>query len=333
MRAAIREAAKGQGSTHPNPAVGAVVAKNGRVLSRGWHAGAGHPHAETVALNQAGSKSRGATLYVTLEPCSTWGRTPPCTQTIAGSGIARLVYGALDPNPRHSGRADAILSESGIMVTRGVLAGECSGLNTSWNKWIATGLPYVIAKAAMTLDGRIDSPPGGRWISCAASRRDAMILRNSVHAILIGAETLRRDNPSLTVRGLKCLVQPWRVVWTRSGRLPGNAKLFTDKHAHRTIVARHRSLSSLLRALGRRGAASVLIEGGGFVLGEAFARGLVDEVRFYLAPLITGGFTPAVGGSGVRRLEDALRLSDVVFRRIESDVVLCARVAAAPSLK
>lgn len=328
MRAALAEAAKGAGRTHPNPAVGAVVVKNGRILSRGWHRAAGRPHAEIEALNALASpaSAKGATLYVTLEPCSTRGRTPPCTGALLRSGLARVVYGATDPNPHHAGRAKKIFERAGLAVTPGVLAEECAALNREWNTWIATGFPHVIAKAGMTLDGRIHSPPGQRWITSAASRRDAMKLRARVQAVLVGGETVRTDNPRLTVRGLTVREQPWRVVWTKSGRLPETARLFTDKYRARTLVFAGRSLRSVLRELGRRGIASVLIEGGGRTLGEAFDRGLVDEVCFYFAPLITGGPTLAVGGSGAGSNETALRLKNPEYQRIGDDVRLRARV-------
>lgn len=330
MAAALEQARKGLGKTHPNPAVGAVIVRGRHVLARGWHRAAGGSHAEVAALTALGSQSsRGATLYVTLEPCSTQGRTPPCTKAILEAGLRRVVYGATDPNPRHAGRATAILKAAGIAVTTGVLAPECEALNTSWNHWISTGLPYVIAKAGMTLDGQIASPPSGRWITSAASRRDAMALRASVHAILIGGETLRIDNPYLTVRGRAVTSQPWRAVWTRSGQLPPDAHLFCDRHRERTIVLENMSLRAALRSLARRGIARVLIEGGGRVLGEAFDRKLVQEVCFYLAPLLSGGPTPATGAQGVPHPDLAQRLTEVTHTRIGSDIKLTGKVVSA----
>ena len=230
MYVAISEARKGAETTHPNPAVGAVIVVGDSIVARGWHRAAGRPHAEIEALEKARQRARGATLYVTLEPCSTQGRTPPCTRAIIEAGLARVVYGATDPNRKHSGRAAAFLSRAGIKVQAGVLAEPCAALNTEWNKWISTGMPYVIAKAAMTLDGRINSPPESRWITSEASRRDAMRLRSRVQAILVGGGTVRVDDPQLTVRGISPSSQPWRVVWTRSGQLPATAKIFTDEY-------------------------------------------------------------------------------------------------------
>ena len=326
MREAVLEAREGVSRTHPNPAVGAVIVSGGRVVARGWHRGAGHSHAEIEALRKSGHAASGATLYVTLEPCSTHGFTPPCTEAIVQARFGRVVYGATDPNPKHSGRAKTILSRAGIEVCPGVLEGQCAALNTAWNKWIATGMPFVTAKAAMTLDGRINSPPEGRWISSEASRRDVMKLRSRVHAILVGGETIRVDDPHLTVRGFQTPVQPVRVVWTKSGRLPKNARIFTDEDRHRTLVFRNVSLRSVLRDLGRREIASVLIEGGARVLGEAFDRSLVDQVYFYLAPVLAGGPVPVVGGRGAPDVQRAIRLGEPVFRRIGPDVRLTGAV-------
>ena len=327
MCEAIRQAQKGAGRTHPNPVVGAVIVTRGRIVSRGWHRGAGHLHAEVEAMRKATQEAvRGATIYVTLEPCSTQGRTPPCTESILEAGFSRVVYGATDPNPRHAGRAKQILSDAGLEVSSGVLGSRCSELNTAWNKWIATGMPYVIAKAAMTLDGRINSPPESRWISSEASRRDVMKLRSRVQAILVGGETIRADDPQLTVRGIRVPVQPLRIVWTKSGRLPRTARIFNDEHRDRTLVIRS-GLSSVLRDLGRQGVASVLLEGGARALGEAFDRSLVDEVCFYLAPMLTGGPVPSVGGRGVADVRSAFELEQPVFQRIGPDVRMTAAVS------
>lgn len=327
MRAALAEARKGLGFTHPNPAVGAVIVRDGHIVARGWHRAAGGPHAEIAAIRKT-RQTQGATLYVTLEPCSTRGKTPPCTEAILAAGFSRVVYGATDPNPRHAGRAQRLLENAGIAVTAGLLAGECAALNAGWNKWIATGRPYVIAKAGMSLDGRLNSPPEQRWLTSPASRRDAMALRARVQAILVGAETVRADDPQLTIRGVRHREQPWRVVWTKSGKLPGGAKLFTDTFRDRTVVFQNQSLRSVLGELGKRGVASVLIEGGARVLGEAFDRGLVDEVNFYLAPLLIGGPVAVTGGRGVGSNDQALRLENATYRRIGPDVKLTARVAA-----
>lgn len=326
MREALAAAEKGLGLTHPNPAVGAVIVKNNRIISRGWHHRAGGPHAEIDAIRNA-PETRGTELFVTLEPCSTQGRTPPCTGALIQAGFSRVIYGATDPNPRHAGRAKRVLRRAGIRVTDGILAEDCADLNVGWNKWIVTDLPHVIAKAGMSLDGRINSPPETRWLTSAASRRDAMKLRARAQAILVGAETVRTDNPQLTLRGIRHREQPLRVVWSRTGRLPRTAKLFTDAHRDRTLVYQNRELPAVLADLGARGVATVLIEGGAQVLGAAFDLGLVDEVCFYLAPLVIGGPVPAVGGCGVGSNAEARRLEKTIFTRIGPDVKLSGRIA------
>ncbi|MEO8353911.1 MAG: bifunctional diaminohydroxyphosphoribosylaminopyrimidine deaminase/5-amino-6-(5-phosphoribosylamino)uracil reductase RibD, partial [Chthoniobacteraceae bacterium] len=286
MRAALREAARGVGFTSPNPAVGAVIVRGQRVVARGWHQRAGQPHAEIEAIRALKNPSlaRGATLAVTLEPCSTRGRTPPCVETIIGAGFARVVIGATDPNPKHAGRGMEVLEAAGLEVTAGVLESECTRLNRAFNQWITTGRPWVVAKAGISLDGRLTRPPGeGQWLTNEASRAHAMRLRAEADAILIGAQTLRADNPRLTIRGLPGFAkkaQPLRVIFARNSRLPRAAHAFTDRHRDRTLVYRNQSLPAVLRELGRRQVTSVLIEGGGTVLGEAFDRRLVDEVHF-----------------------------------------------------
>ena len=324
MRAALTEARKGVGHVSPNPAVGAVLVENGRIIASGYHRGPGLPHAEVECLATAGGRSLGkATLYVTLEPCSTMGRTPPCTDAIARAAPKRLVIGAMDLNPAHAERAARQLSATGIEVSTGVLALECTRLNEAFNKWIVTRRPFVIAKCGMSLDGRLTrSPNEGQWLTSAASRRHARRLRAEVDAILIGAETLRQDNPRLTTPGIRGAKQPWRVVLTRSGRLPRTAHLFTDRFAGRTLVYRGKSLEKTLCDLGDKEITSVLLEGGGDLLGQAFAKQLVDKVQFYLAPIFTGGPVPAVGGKGASSTVGGARLRELLYERIGSDLCI-----------
>ena len=306
MRLALRQAERGVGRTSPNPAVGAVIARGGRVLARGYHHAAGQPHAEIEALRalRRPAQARGATIYVTLEPCSTHGRTPPCTDAILRAGLARVVIGATDPNPRHAGRGVSLLEAGGVEVRTGVLGEECRRLNRPFNRWIVTGQPWIIAKVALTLDGRLTRPPGeDRWLSGPAARAHAHRQRARVDAILVGAGTVRADNPRLTVRevpGADPGRQPWRVVLTRGGDLPAGAHLFTDEWRERTLIFRDQPLEAVLGELGQRQVTSVLIEGGGQVLGQAFGAGLVDEVQFYFTPWLAGGSGVAVaGGEGV----------------------------------
>ena len=329
MRAALIEARRGLGHTSPNPAVGAVIVRGGRIVARGFHHRAGLPHAEIEALRalKKPGLAAGATIYVTLEPCSTHGRTPPCVSAIIAAGFKRVVIGAIDPNPAHAGRGVKLLRAAGIVVTTGVLESECRELNAAFNHWIVTQLPLVIAKAGMSLDGRLTRPPGeGQWLTNASARTDAHRLRAQVDAILIGAETLRADNPRLTVRGVRGARQPWRVVVTRSGKLPKTAHLFTDEHRDRTLVYRGKSLRTVLRDLGRRQITSVLIEGGGQILGEAFDRRLVQRVHFYVAPLLCGGPVVAVGGLGAGSSEESLKIPNPAYAKLGDNLRLTGEV-------
>lgn len=299
MREALRLARKGAGCTRPNPAVGCVIVKDGRIVGRGWHRRAGSPHAEIEALRSLKTlaAARGATAYVTLEPCSTCGRTGPCTEALIAAGIRRVVVGAIDPNPKHRGRGLRILRRAGIDVSAGVLERECAALNPVFNHFMSTGLPWVTAKCGMSLDGRLTRPPGeGQWITSKAARDDAMKLRAKVDAILVGANTVRADDPSLTLRGHRGAVQPWRVIWAPRGKPPKSAKVFHDRWHEKTIIATNPTLRSVLKDLAKRGIQSVLVEGGGHTLGRLFTANLANEVVFYIAPLLAGGSVPAVEG-------------------------------------
>jgi diaminohydroxyphosphoribosylaminopyrimidine deaminase/5-amino-6-(5-phosphoribosylamino)uracil reductase len=291
MRRALVLAARGLGRTQPNPCVGAVLVRSGRVLGEGSHQKAGGPHAEIAALraaHRAGHHPRGSTLYVTLEPCCTHGRTPPCTEAIIAAGIKRVVIAATDPNPHHAGRAYRILRRAGVKVTTGVLARESSHLNRAFNHWITTGTPWVIGKAALTLDGKLTRPDGKTQLTSAASRRDLHQLRATCDAILIGATTARTDNPRLTVRGPRLAAgrpQPWRVIVTRSGNLPPHLHIFTDEHRDRTLIYENQPWPHILRDLGQRGVLRLLVEGGGDVLDQLARNGQIHESIIYYAPL------------------------------------------------
>jgi diaminohydroxyphosphoribosylaminopyrimidine deaminase/5-amino-6-(5-phosphoribosylamino)uracil reductase len=329
MRVALAEARRGLGQTSPNPAVGAVIVRARKIIARGYHHRAGLPHAEIEALRALSKPAlaKGATIYVTLEPCSTHGRTPPCVEAIIAAGFKRVVIGTIDPNPSHAGRGVKLLQDAGIAVTAGVLEAECRALNAAFNHWIVTKMPLVIAKAGMSLDGRITRPPGeGQWLTNAAARKDAHRLRAQVDAILIGAETLRKDNPRLTVRGVRGARQPWRFVVTRSGKLPQDAHLFTDEHRERTLVYQGKSLRTVLRDLGKRQITSVMIEGGGGVLGEAFDRRLVQRVHFYLAPLLCGGPAVVVKGLGVGSNAEAATVRNATYTPLGDNLRLTGEV-------
>ncbi len=331
MRLALRQARKGLGKTSPNPAVGAVLMRAGEVLATGWHRRAGGPHAEveTLAALPSLELAAGGTLYVTLEPCSTVGRTPPCTDAIINAKIARVVIGAIDPNPQHQGRGLAQLRQAGITVTSGILEEECGILNVGFNKWITTGLPWVIAKVAQSLDGRITRPAGeSQWLSNSRSVRLAHALRATADAILVGAETVRRDNPRLTVRtgSTGTGTQPWRVVVTRSGRLPAEANLLVDEYRDRTLIYQGIPWPDVLRALGAKGVTRLLVEGGGDVLGQLNDLHLIDELWCFVTPLLTGGNKPSFGGAGVESMGDASRLQHIRYKRIGNDILVTGHI-------
>lgn len=338
MRRAVALAGKGVGFTSPNPPVGAVLMKNERALGEGWHQGAGQAHAEVEAIEDARSRHgetccMGATLYVTLEPCSTRGRTGPCTEAIIKAGISRVVYGAMDPNPHHEGIADAILQEAGIAVRAGVEADACARLIRPFAKVQQTGLPWVVVKTAMSLDGRITRPPGeGQWLSGPEARQEVQVLRRQADAVLTSGQTVRCDDPSLTVRDPALHPerrQPWRVVLTsRPNGIPRDAALLTDEFAARTLVFQGKRLEIVLRELvSEHGVCCVLVEAGGRLLGRLLDEGWADEVVVYLTPMLTGGPIPSVGGEGVTEFAERLRLGEIAFARFGHDVRMRGTIA------
>ena len=326
MRIALSEAKKGLGQTSPNPAVGAVLVVGDRIVSRGHHRGAGRDHAEVECLRNFGAPlPAGATLYVTLEPCSTEGRTAPCTDAILQAGIRNVVIGAIDVNPRHSGKGIVQLQNAGVRVREGVLADDCAQINEPFNKWIVTERPFVVAKCGVSLDGRLTRPAGeSSWITGRSARRHAHQLRVQVDAILVGAETVRADNPRLTVRGIRGARQPWRIVLTDSGRLPRRSYLFSDEFNSRTLIYQREPLAAVLADLGKRGVTSVLIEGGGNVLGQAVDARLIDKLQLYLGPMLTGGPVIAFPGRGFETARSALSLQRISYRRIGQSVCITA---------
>jgi len=325
MRLALCQARKGLGQTSPNPAVGAVLVRNGIILSQGWHKQAGGAHAEIEALAALppNTSTKDATLYVTLEPCSTHGRTPPCTEAILAAGLARVVIGSIDPNPKHQGKGIEQLTKAGIEVTTAVLEEECRRLNAGFNKWITRGQPWVIAKFAQSLDGRITRPAGeSQRLTNNRSQRLTHRLRSTVDAILVGAETIRKDNPRLTVRPPRGRSQPWRVILTRSGNLPPNAHVLTDEFRERTIIYQDLKWPDLLRELGSRGITRLLVEGGSNTLGQLSDLNLIDEIWCFIAPLITGGEKPSIAGIGAKSTGDARKIDPIRYKRVGDDVLI-----------
>ncbi|MBI5743317.1 MAG: bifunctional diaminohydroxyphosphoribosylaminopyrimidine deaminase/5-amino-6-(5-phosphoribosylamino)uracil reductase RibD [Elusimicrobia bacterium] len=313
MARAIEAARRGRFGAHPNPMVGAVIVKNGRVIGEGAHLRWGGPHAEINALRSCRASPAGADLYVTLEPCSTWGKTPPCTEAVIGAHIRNIYIGALDPNPANASKALPILRKAGITVKTGVLKKECEALNPAFNKFIRTGNPYVTVKIAQSLDGRIADAAGrSRWISSPQSRKETHKLRAEADAVLAGIGTVLADDPLLNVRGVKVSRQPWVVALDSSFRVPRRAQIFKNE---RVVIATTRkasvtamkrfphgakilvlpsekgrvSLKALLKALGKLGIGHVLVEGGGRVAGSFISEGLADRFVCFVAPMLIGG--------------------------------------------
>ncbi len=348
MRRALAEAERGRGRVEPNPMVGAVVVREGRAVGVGHHESFGGPHAEVLALRRAGDAARGSTLYVTLEPCCHHGKTPPCTDAVLAAGVARVVVATGDPFPRVAGGGLTVLRKAGLGVEVGLDGDRARGLNAPYLKRLATGLPYVTAKWAMTLDGKIATAGGdSAWISGPRSRALVHETRGRMDAILVGIGTALADDPRLTARppGPRT---PARVVLDSSARLPPHGRLAATARDVPVRVAvtgrapadRRAALAALgceilafpgdgpvpveplLRELGRLGATNVLVEGGSRVLGAFFEARQIDEVDVYLAPIVEGGahaFTP-VAGAGVARMADALRLGHHEVVVVDGDV-------------
>ena len=359
MRQALRLAARGEGFTRPNPPVGAVVVRDGRVIGRGYHRAAGLPHAEVEALNACRESARGATLYVTLEPCSTTGRTPPCTGRIVQEGLARVCIGCLDPNPRHAGRGITRLREAGIAVETGICETACRELIEPFTRHILDQRPMVTLKLALTLDGRLaDRERRSKWITGETARAWVQRLRRRTDAIMVGAGTVLADDPELRCR-LPGAGAAWRVVVDGTGRLPAGRRLFTDAYAARTIVAttpegaerlRQRlpahspvtlwsfnpdqtggiPLDELLRHLAReKDVMHVLCEGGAQLAGALVKAHLVDECHLVYAPLMLGDADALGAFEGIGwLLPEARRGRISAVRRLGADLLVTLRPEA-----
>ena len=357
MRRALDLARKGRGFTSPNPMVGAVVAKDGRIVGEGYHQAAGLPHAEVNALDAAGEEARGATLYVTLEPCNHTGRTPPCTEKIIRSGVSTVVAAMEDPNPRVAGGGNAALKAHGIQVHSGVCEKEARRLNEAFVKYICTGRPFVTVKCAATLDGRIATRTGdARWVTGPAARLHVHRLRHAVDGIMVGINTVRVDDPSLTTR-LPADVQPQpkdpvRIILDTHLSISKNAGILRlDSEAVTLIIcadnvpARIRAkikrsgvrvvpvetgedgrihLGGLMEPLGAENITSLLIEGGSRVIASAFAAGIVDKAMFFYAPKILGGDdgVPICAGPSRDSMADCILLADIQTRRFDDDLLV-----------
>lgn len=353
MKMALSLAKKGRGMVSPNPLVGAVVVRQGQVIAAGYHSYFGGPHAEVEALTRAGEKARGATLYLNLEPCHHYGKTPPCTQRILSSGISRVVVGRVDPNPQVSGKGIDFLRESGVQVDVGLLEEACARLNESFVKYIAQGIPFTILKLAATLDGKIATRTGqSKWITSAKSRALAHQLRAEVDAIMVGAGTVIADDPLLTYRGRKKRRRPLlRIVADSSLKIPLTARVLKpvpgadtlvvttetsakekreliEKASAKVLVVRAENdlvcLKSLMEELGKRECASLLIEGGSRLAASAIKEGVVDKVLIFYSPKILAGSDglSMFSGQGAGRLEEALALCSVRLKKLGEDFLV-----------
>jgi diaminohydroxyphosphoribosylaminopyrimidine deaminase/5-amino-6-(5-phosphoribosylamino)uracil reductase len=352
MRIALRLAEKARGRTSPNPMVGAVIVKGGRIISRGYHKKAGEPHAEAIALNKAGRAAKGATLYVTLEPCShTNKRTPPCSPLVARSGVKRAVVAMIDPNPHVSGGGVKALRSAGIDVVTGVLESEAKKMNEAFIKHVTTGMPFVTLKIAQTLDGKIATASGeSKWITGKEAREVGHRLRNTHDAILVGINTVLKDDPALTTR-IPGGRDPIRVIVDTQLRTPLDARVIAQKSSAKTYIAtlsgtpKNRfnrfldagaeilmaagtkgqiDLRSLMKMLARFGVTSVLIEGGAEVNASALKSGIVDKVVMFIAPTIMTGRDSlcSIGGISPEKLGHAIRLADVSSRFVGQDLMI-----------
>jgi len=350
MRMALRLARKGAGRTSPNPMVGAVLVRRGRVVGKGYHRRAGEDHGEIVALKDAGSRARGATLYINLEPCNHVGRTPPCTVSLIQSGLKEVVVGMVDPNPLVAGRGIRRLRQAGIAVRRGPLEKECRRLNEAFIKSITRREPFIILKLAASMDGRIATATGdSQWITGATARRYVHQLRDQVDGVLVGVDTVLNDDPQLTCR-LPRGRDPWRIVLDSHLRIRTTARLLTQRGVEKTIVvtgervpaARVKAVErsgaqvwrlpvkgrwirfpALLKRLGRLGFLSVMIEGGAATAARALSDGVVDRVVFFYAPKVIGGDgKPMIEALGIKALARSRALEEVEIKRLGPDLMV-----------
>lgn len=351
MQKAITLARKGSLKVSPNPKVGCVLVKEGKIISQRSHQHFGGAHAEINALKEAGLRAKGSTMYINLEPCRHYGKTPPCTEAIIEAGVKEVVVGIIDPNPLVNGKGLRELKAKGIKIKLGVLKEECAKLNEPYIKYITRGIPFVILKSAMSLDGKIATPKGdSQWITSEASRKYVKTLRSQVDAILVGIDTVLQDNPGLLSSRSK--KRPIRVILDSHLRIPLDARVLNsraptivvtqngvDKKRIENLEARGvevlqipkwrkhpqrgLDLKYLMKKLAKRGVASILIEGGGKINASALEMGLVDKILFFIAPKIVGGenaITP-VEGEGIDRIGEAIKLKDTKIRKFGDDIL------------
>ncbi|MCP4684523.1 MAG: bifunctional diaminohydroxyphosphoribosylaminopyrimidine deaminase/5-amino-6-(5-phosphoribosylamino)uracil reductase RibD [bacterium] len=349
MARALALAARGRGKVSPNPMVGAVIVKKGRVIAEGYHRGPGEDHAEVAALKKVGQEAKGATVYVTLEPCCHTGNTGPCTEALISAGVRKVVFASTDPDPRVNGKGARRLRKAGVEVIKGVLASEAERLNESYYGFNRNGRPFVILKIAQTLDGRIAARNGdSQWVSGPKSLKMVHRLRSEVDAVAVGMGTVRADNPSLTVRHVKGR-NPYRLIVTGSAKFPKGCHLLTNNSDYKTIVAsgskgidrlaqsRNRNnliywsvksrktggldVADLVSKAGEFGLRSILVEGGAALATSFIRAGLVDKLILVVAPKVLGSGIEAVADLGLRKLSDAVAVRDLSVERVGEDLV------------
>ncbi|WP_042273676.1 bifunctional diaminohydroxyphosphoribosylaminopyrimidine deaminase/5-amino-6-(5-phosphoribosylamino)uracil reductase RibD [[Clostridium] dakarense] len=351
MNLALELAKKGKGRVNPNPMVGAVIVKENKIIAQGYHEEYGNNHAEINAINNAKENLDGSTMYVTLEPCSHYGKTPPCVEKIIENKIAKVVIASLDPNPLVSGKGVKKLVDAGVEVVTGILDYENKKLNEVFMKYIVKKVPFVIMKSAMSLDGKISTRTGeSKWISCDESRMSVHKLRNEVMGILVGVNTIIQDDPELTCR-LKDGKSPIKIIVDSNLRIPENSKVIKDAHNHRTIIITTSSakesmvkeleskgveiimaklkdnradLSDMMEKLGQLNIDSILLEGGATFNFSAIEEGIVDKIQVYIAPKLIGGKlskTP-IGGNGIDKLKDAYKIRDMNVQMVGEDILI-----------
>ena len=351
MQRALELAAKAKGRTSPNPMVGAVIVKGHRIISEGYHKKSGTPHAEAVALRKAGSKAKGTTMFVTLEPCChTEKRTPPCTKAIIESGIKKVIVATTDPNPRVSGKGIKELRAAGIETEVGILGPDARSLNETFNKFIIKKEPFVVLKIAQSLDGKIATAKGeSKWITGKTARKHVHQLRNDLDAVMVGIGTVRKDNPSLDCR-IRRGRNPYRIIVDSSLRIPLSSKVlaYSDNktiiattgkaskkkikqlitHGARVLVIKSKAgrvdLKALLKELGKLDITGVMIEGGSSIASSAISTGMVDRVMFFVAPKIIGGSDaiPSIGGESPFLLKNAIKLKDLRATAAGDDILI-----------
>jgi len=346
MRLTINLAKKGLGKTSPNPLVGAVVVKNDQIIGKGYHKRFGQPHAEVNALRACKDRAKNATLYVNLEPCCHYGKTPPCTEAIIKSGIRKVVCAMLDPNPQVNGKGIRTLREAGVKVELGILEGEAKKINEVYLKFITTGLPFVMLKLAQTLDGKIATKFGdSKWITQDDSRRFVHSLRSWVDAVLVGANTVKIDDPELTIHEAKG-ENPIRIILDSSGKISNNSKVIKENKKGKTILATTNEkipeklkdkieiwkikkdedglidLVKLLKKAGENQIASLLVEGGNKVFTSFLKEKLVDKIYYFLSPKILGKGLDSFGDLGIRKISDTITLRDYEMKRFKNDLLI-----------